>query len=177
MTISQLFKSNGDAMEAERELREAGLDPNAIQIVDPRPDATADELVQAGIERAEAEATVEAVRSGETLLIVSAPFGTARQATRILERNADGGEAPDADANEADRASSARARRRRESAAPAATASSQGNTLSTDWTLSGALGLRLLVPSDWTASEALGVPLLSHPETEAGKNHPVSVEN
>ncbi len=87
MPISRMFNTADDAMGAVRDLKSAGFKASGIHVVDKAPGyVSMDALKKKGVLAADAQKHSKELSEGKTLVLVSAPFGTAAKATEILER-------------------------------------------------------------------------------------------
>jgi hypothetical protein len=91
-TISRIYKSHKNAEAAVSEAKRVGFAEQAITVVAPPSSETPDQELMASIARGgvastHATAFAEAIRSGETLVSIRAPFGHAATAITILEKH------------------------------------------------------------------------------------------
>ena len=89
-TISRTYRSPADAEAAVDELKRTGFSERAIGTVPPAPHAAEDSILQsitgAGVAPSHAKVYADALRHGETLVSIRAPFGFAALATSVLEK-------------------------------------------------------------------------------------------
>ncbi len=85
MTISRMFSTTEDAMEAVAAFAPLEFDGRHLRVVSATPDyVSARYLVKKGVFPAHAEATAAKVRAGGVLLIVDQPIGFTEAAMEIL---------------------------------------------------------------------------------------------
>ena len=89
--ISRLFGSSTNAAAAVKEVLEYRFGENEVFTVEGGAGGSRDDLIaqiaQAGVAREDAGAYADKVQGGATLVVVHAPFGSARKATVLLDRH------------------------------------------------------------------------------------------
>lgn len=89
--ISRLFTSASNAAAAVKDVQDYRFGDNEVYTVEGAAGASRDDLVaqivQAGVTKEDAADYAEKVQAGATLVVVHAPFGSARKATVLLDRH------------------------------------------------------------------------------------------
>lgn len=89
--ISRLFSSPTNAAAAVKDVLDYRFGENEVFTIDGASGASRDDLVaqiaQAGLDKEDAGAYADKVQGGATLIVVHAPFGSARKATVLLDRH------------------------------------------------------------------------------------------
>jgi hypothetical protein len=85
--LIRFYEAEADALDARNDLRQRGLRETAAHVISKlEPTAGEAALIQKGVRRENAGLYAARVRSGQTLLIVDAPYGSAMLAHEILDR-------------------------------------------------------------------------------------------
>ena len=89
--VSRLFSSSTNAAAAVKDVKDYRFADNEVFTVGGEAGASHDDLItqiaQAGIAKDEASIYADKVQGGATLVVVHAPFGSARKATVLLDRH------------------------------------------------------------------------------------------
>lgn len=89
--LSRLFTSSTNAAAAVKDLGDHRFGDNEVFTIDAAAGSSRDDLVsqiaQAGIVKSDAAVYADKVQAGSTLVVVHAPFGSARKATVLLDRH------------------------------------------------------------------------------------------
>ena len=89
--IARLFSSPSNAAAAAKDVQDYRFGDNEVFTIEGAPGGSHDDLVaqiaQAGVAKTDAPAYAEKVQAGATLIVVHAPFGSAKKATVLLDRH------------------------------------------------------------------------------------------
>jgi len=89
--ISRLFSSSTNAAAAVKDVQDYRFGDNEVFTIEGAAGASVEDLTaqiaQAGVAKADAAAYADKVKGGATLVVVHAPFGSARKATVLLDRH------------------------------------------------------------------------------------------
>ena len=89
--ITRLFSSPSNAAAAVKDVQDYRFGDNDVYTIEGSAAASHDDLVaqiaQAGVAKEDAAGYADKVRDGATLVVVHAPFGSAKKATVLLDRH------------------------------------------------------------------------------------------